>query len=131
MFFVPYWEHAFSEDCRVHVFTIQENIDRIRKRLGKDSHFIWEDGQPVSQAVHGRDTPNGAIINWVYTPPHFRGRGYATSVVAELSRSLLDSGKSFCCLFADASNPISCELYRKLGFYDVCNFDEIRFDTGR
>ena len=130
MFFVPFWEHAFSEDCRVQVFSIPESVERIRTRLGRGSHFIWEDGSPVSQAVHGRDTPNGAIINWVYTPPHFRGRGYATSVVAELSKELLDRGKRFCCLFADADNKTSREIYRKLGYYDVCNFEDIRFDTG-
>ena len=128
MFFVPYWEHAFSVDCRVHAFSIPENVERIRTRVGKDTHFIWEDGAPVSQAVFGRETPNGAIVNWVYTPPHYRGRGYATSVVAELTRSLLERGKSFCCLFADADNPISCEIYRKLGYYDVCLFDDIRFE---
>ena len=131
MSFTPYWERAFSEDCRAHVFSLPENVERIRTRLGKDTHYIWENGAPVSQAVHGRDTPNGAVINWVYTPPHFRGKGYATSVVAELSRDLLDRGKRFCCLFADADNPVSCELYHKLGYYDVCAFEEIRFDTGR
>ena len=129
MIFVPYWEHAFSEECGAHVFTISENFDRISSRLGKGSHFIWEDGFPVSQAVHGRDTPNGAIINWVYTPPHLRGRGYATSVVAALSESLLERGKSFCCLFADADNPVSCEIYRNLGYYDICTLEDIRFDT--
>jgi len=127
MFFVPYWEHAFSEECRVHVFSIQENTERIRTRIGKDTHFIWEDRVPVSQAVHGRNTPNGAIISWVYTPPHFRGRGYATTVVAELTRSLLERGKLFCCLFADADNPISCGIYRRLGYYDQHLFDDIRF----
>lgn len=127
MFFVPFWERSFSEDSKVQVFSIKDNVDRIRTRLGKNSHFIWEDGIPVSQAVNGRCTPNGAVINMVYTPPHYRGRGYATSVVAELAGSLLKRGHSFCCLFADAENPVSRELYRKLGFYDVYTFDDIRF----
>ena len=127
-FFIPYWERAFSEDCRAHVFTIPEYTERLVSRLGKDTHYIWENGVPVSQAVHGRDTPNGAVINSVYTPPHYRGLGYATSVVAALSGALLDSGRSFCCLFADAENPVSCGIYRKLGFYDVCELEDIRFD---
>ena len=131
MFFAPYWERAFSEDCRTPVFSIQENTDRLKTRLGKDTHYIWEDGAPVSQAVHGRDTPNGAVINGVYTPPHYRGRGYATSVVAELSKSLLERGKGFCCLTADSDNPTSCKLYRSLGYYDVCKLENIRFDIRR
>ena len=128
MLFAPYWERAFSEDCRTTVFTIAENTERLKTRLGKGTHFLWEDGLPVSQAVHGRNTPNGALINGVYTPPEFRGRGYASSVVAELSNSLLRSGKDFCCLFADADNSVSLRLYRKLGYYDVCDLEDIRFN---
>ena len=125
--FVPHWELAFSEERSVQAFSIAENEERIRTRLGKDTHFIWEDGEPVSQAVHGRNTPNGAVITWVYTPPCYRGRGYATSIVAELSRAMLESGKLFCCLFADADNPLSRKIYRNLGYYDVCDFEDIRF----
>ena len=128
MFFAPYWERAFSEDCRSHVFSIQEYTQRLTNRLGKDTHFFWEDGIPVSQAVHGRDTPNGAVINGVYTPPHYRGLGYAKSAVAGLSKALLDSGIPFCCLFADSGNPVSCGLYKSLGFYEVSELENIRFD---
>jgi len=128
--FVPAWEQAFCVDCRIPVYTIAENKERIRTRLGKDTHFIWEDGRPVAQAVYGRDSPNGAAISWVYTPPQYRGYGYATSVVAELSKSIFSRGKKFCCLYADAGNPVSCGVYRRLGYYSVCNFDEIKLDTG-
>jgi len=127
MFFAPYWEQAFSEDCRTTVFSIPENTKRLAARLAKGTHFIWEDGVPVSQAVLGRDTPNGALINGVYTPPQYRGRGYARSSVAELSNRLLGRGKSFCCLLADAGNPVASGLYRKLGYYSVCDMEDIRF----
>jgi len=129
LFFAPYWERAFSEDCRTTVFTITENTERLKTRLKKGTHYIWEDGVPVSQAVHGRDTPNGALINGVYTPPFFRGRGYASSVVATLSNTLLEHGKGFCCLLADADNPASYGMYRKLGYSDVCKLEDIRFVT--
>ena len=126
MSFAPYWERAFSEDCRTRVFTIEENTRRLKTRLGKGTHLIWEDERPVSQAVHGRDTPNGAVINGVYTPPQHRGQGYATSVVAELSNKLLARGKSFCCLFADADNPASRKIYAKLGYMDVCELKVLK-----
>jgi len=126
--FAPFWEQAFCIDCRIPAFSLHENEERIKTRLDKDSHFIWEDVLPVAQAVYGRDTPNGAVINWVYTPPLYRGRGYATSVVAEVSKTLFERGKSFCCLFADADNPASRRVYHKLGYYDVSEFEQISFN---
>ncbi|MCL2409595.1 MAG: GNAT family N-acetyltransferase [Oscillospiraceae bacterium] len=127
--YVPYWERAFSEECDVETYDIPTNVERAKMRLGNDTHYIWEDGHPVSQAAHGRSTKNGAVVNAVYTPPHYRGKGYASSVVAELSRILLERGNKFCCLFADANNPISCGIYRKIGYYDLCVFDEIKFES--
>jgi hypothetical protein len=128
--YTPLWEQAFCIDCRLPAFSLSENEERIRTRIDRGSHFIWEDGLPVAQAVYGRDTPNGAVINWVYTPPLYRGKGYATSVVAWLSQSLFDRGKSFCCLFADADNPASCRVYHKLGYYDICEFEQIQIEIG-
>ena len=126
--FAPYWYRAFSEECRVKVFGISELAEDIRRQIGGDSYYIWEDRQPVSQAALGHVTPNGAVVNAVYTPPYYRGRGYATSCVAALSQMLLDRGYKFCALFADAANPVSCAIYRKIGFRDICSFAEIKFD---
>jgi hypothetical protein len=125
--FTPLWEHAFCVDCSLPTYKLSESEERIKARIGKNIHYMWVDGQPVAQAVFGRNTPNGAAISWVYTPPEYRGRGYATSVVAELTKNILAGGKSFCCLFADAANPASCAVYRKLGFIDVCEVDELKF----
>ncbi len=127
LFFAPYWGRAFGEDCRVEVYSIPEMTEQIRKHIGRDKHYIWEDGQPVSQAVNEHVTPNGAIISNVYTPPHYRGRGYASACVASLSQLLLDRGHKFCALFADTENPVSCGIYRKLGYKDQCGFAEIKF----
>jgi len=125
--FVPFWEQAFCLDCEIPAFPLEENTERIKTRIGKDTHYIWEDGLPVAQAVCGRETPNGAVITWVYTPPLYRGRGYAKSVVAEVVKSIFRHGKKYSCLFADAENPASCAVYHKLGFFDVSEFLEIHF----
>ncbi|HWR18206.1 MAG TPA: GNAT family N-acetyltransferase [Clostridia bacterium] len=128
LYFAPYWERAFGEDCHVEVYDILTSVDRLKNRLNKGMHYIWEDGYPVSQAVHGRSTVNGAVINGVYTPPHYRNCGYASSTVSELSKILLERGNKFCCLSADAKNPISCGIYRKIGYVDLCVYDQIKFD---
>jgi len=128
LLFAPYWERAFSEECEVETYDIPTNVERISGRVGMNNHYIWEDGHPVSQAYNMRHTRSGACISGVYTPPQYRGKGYASSVVAELSLILLERGNKFCYLFADAENPISCGIYRKLGYHDICVFDEIKFD---
>jgi len=126
--FTPFWERDFSIECKIPVFDVGEYKNRIQTRLGRNIHYIWVDEVPVAQAVWGRTTPNSAAVSWVFTPPEHRGKGYATSVVAELSRSILKSGKTSCCLFADAANPVSTKIYRSIGYYDVCTVDEIKFD---
>ncbi|MDR1330226.1 MAG: GNAT family N-acetyltransferase [Oscillospiraceae bacterium] len=130
LYYTPYWARASGEECRVEVFDIPTYVERQRSIVEANTYYIWEDGRPVSQAAQGRKTQNGVVLAAVYTPPHYRGRGYASSVVAELSQILLERGNKFCCLFADAENPISCGIYRKIGYYDLCVFDEIRFENG-
>jgi len=128
LYFVPYWEREFAVECGVEVFDIHTNIAQVRERVGKDCHYIWEHGAPVAQAVHGRSTPNGAVLTGVYTPPPYRGRGYAGACVAYLSHLLFSRGHKFCALLADASNPISNHVYHKIGYREVCLLDKINFD---
>jgi predicted GNAT family acetyltransferase len=130
LFFLPYWELAFNMDCRLDEGGLQDKVNQVKARINRNYQYIWEDGHPVSQAYQSKKTPNGAGISGVYTPPHYRNKGYASSVVSELSRILLENGNKFCFLFADAENPISCGIYRKIGYRDLCVFDEIKFDKG-
>jgi uncharacterized protein len=83
--------------------------------------FFWEDGKPVSMAHKSRPTENGMSVAGVYTPPELRGKGYATSCVAELSRDILKSGKKFCTLYTDLSNPTSNTIYKRIGYKEVCD----------
>lgn len=77
---------------------------------------VWDiNGKAVAQAgVFGTDKV--ARIAAVYTPPQTRGHGYASAVVAYLSQQQLDLGKKICCLYADARNPVSNSIYRKIGY---------------
>ncbi len=98
-----------------------------RRRIANKEIFVWENAGPVSVAARSRPTTNGVSVNLVYTPPEYRGRGYATACVASLSRHLLDSGFSFCTLFADLANPTSNHVYKKIGYRPICDFAEWRF----
>lgn len=88
--------------------------------------YLWEDGEPVSMAGYGGRTPHGIRIGPVYTPPAFRGRGYASACVARLSQDQLDAGRRFCCLYTDRANPTSNHIYQAIGYEPVCDVQEYR-----
>jgi GNAT superfamily N-acetyltransferase len=101
-------------------------------RLGEDKQSgicLWDhEGDVVSLAAFGGETPNGMRIGPVYTPPEQRGRGYASALTAALSAQLLASGRRFCFLYTDLGNPTSNRIYRAIGYEHVCDSAEIVFE---
>lgn len=86
---------------------------------------LWLDGeQPVSFSGYGGLTPNGIRVGPVYTPPELRRRGYASALVAELTKMLLDGGRKFCFLFTDLANPTSNSIYQRVGYEPVSDADQ-------
>lgn len=112
------WMVAFAEDAlpKAEHLSQEEAILKARDRIAQSSIAVWDvEGEIVSQAaVSGTDTV--ARVNFVYTPPEQRGNGFASAVVAHLSRQLLDQGREMCCLYADARNTVSNAIYRKIGY---------------
>jgi uncharacterized protein len=114
------WTAAFSR-------AIGEEDDgaRMAGNLLKDRRvFFWIDGGPRAMAAWAGPTPNGIRINFVYTPPEFRRRGYASNLVAQLSRQLLAQGRKFCFLNADQANPTSNHIYESIGYVRVSTFEK-------
>lgn len=72
-------------------------------------------GKPVAQASFS-GTDKVARINRVYTAPDHRGHGYASAVVANLTKLQLEKGKKMSCLYADARNTKANSIYRKIGY---------------
>ena len=122
------WAHSFHEDVfsSVGPNTPEDDINR---KIDKREVYLWEDGVPVSMAAKTRPTENGITINFVYTPPELRRKGYATSCIAMLSRELLRTGYKFCMVYTDLSNPTSNSIYRKTGFEEVCDSVEYTFSA--
>ena len=96
-------------------------------RTGSRTWYVWEDGGPVSLAASGGPTPNGIRIGPVYTPPEFRGHGYASAVTAVASQAALDSGRRLVFLFTDLANPTSNKIYQQIGFEPVIDVDLLTF----
>lgn len=111
-----------------------DDLERLERTLdarfgGVDAGFwFWSLGdEPVSFAGFSGPTPTGIRIGPVYTPPGHRRRGYATALVAELSRFLLDRGHRACFLYTDLSNATSNAIYERIGYRRVADAAEIRF----
>ncbi len=93
----------------------------------RDSLCVWQNGVSVSMAAYAGATPNGIRINAVYTPPEYRGKGYASSCVATLSSRLLKQGYKYCFLFTDLANSTSNHIYQKIGYQSVSNITNYSF----
>lgn len=117
-----------------HAFTVEAGVDDprpatevVKGPIGEGRMYVWDDSRPVSMAAWSGPTPGGVRISGVYTPPEYRGRGYASACVADLSQMLLDQGRRFCALFTDLANPVSNRLYARLGYEPVSDFAQYSF----
>lgn len=91
---------------------------------------VWCDdtGRIVSMAAWAGPTPNGVRVNFVYTPPELRGRGFASNCVATLTRQLLASGRKSVFLFTDMANPVSNRIYQRIGYRHIADQQKILFN---
>lgn len=124
------WMGAFTAEAfgAADPERVERGVD-LRLRGEGTGFWLWEDGEPVSLVGCSGRTANGIRIGPVYTPPPFRGRGYARAATAAASRDLLGEGLRFCVLFADRANPTANRLYRAIGYAPLGDVDEYRFDA--
>ncbi len=94
--------------------------------IASASLWFWEQERPVSMAASTRPTGSCVAINSVFTPRRWRGHGYASACVFNLTQQLLET-HSHCVLYTDLDNPTSTGLYTRLGFEPVSDSWVIRF----
>jgi uncharacterized protein len=121
------WCEQFCIDARIDDETVYFRAQLPRK-IADQSLFVWETDEAVSMAAIERETSHGIAISWVYTPAHLRNKGYATACVAALTQRMLDSGKRFCCLYTDLTNPTSNSIYQKIGYQPICDVQDWLFE---
>lgn len=123
------WEQGFADDA--HLPPTERDPAFVAGVVDaglKDGVFsLWEhDGRPRATARLRPIAGFGARVSGVYTPPLERGRGYAAALTAALSQAVLDRGQ-FCCLFADADNPLTNRIYQRIGYVKVADFADVLF----
>jgi len=123
------WLGAFAQEAGLPV--PGDPRLRARRLTGGDGGdpllALWVDGGPVSMAGFPARTRHGVRIGYVYTPPEHRRRGYATALVAQVSRQVLESGFSHCVLYTDLANPTSNSIYRRLGYRPLLDVMDVDF----
>ncbi|MFX0031528.1 MAG: GNAT family N-acetyltransferase [Candidatus Hermodarchaeota archaeon] len=112
---------------------VQETVQFFRNQMDEGRSTIYlligDDNNPLSIVNKAGKTPNGNFINFVYTPPHLRKKGYATEIVAKISKMLLEEGNKYCFLFTDLSNPTSNSIYQKVGYRPVIDMNHYKFTS--
>ncbi|MBM7584171.1 putative GNAT family acetyltransferase [Bacillus pakistanensis] len=123
------WIIGFIKDTGESTLTPEQARKRAEEMIEKEkSVYLWDvNGKPVSMARSARKTKNGITINLVYTPNEFRKEGYGTSVVATLSRKLLET-YDFCTLYTDLDYPTSNKIYMEIGYVPVCDSTLMKFE---
>jgi uncharacterized protein len=131
MHFFPYWVEAFNAASSYGKTEMSiPQVERLyRYRLSMKKLYVLEvDGMPVSMAGFTREMQTAIGIAFVYTPPYYRQKGYASSCVAQISQIALDKGFTKCVLYTDLLNPTSNSIYRKIGYTAICDSLMLKFD---
>jgi GNAT superfamily N-acetyltransferase len=114
---------------------VSDNPERIMaavpRRVAGGHYWIWDDTGAKALAAWTPAGDDAARIAPVYTLPGARTRGYATALVAALSRALLAGGRQRLFLLTDVANPTSNAVYSRIGFRpqsDIYHFDFVDRD---
>jgi predicted GNAT family acetyltransferase len=118
------WLEAFARDTLTPAGDTRAKAVELMR---DESLWVWDDGVPRSVVAAAAWTPHGVRIGYVYTPPAFRARGYATNAVASLSDRLLRAGRRVCFLYTDLANPTSNAIYARIGYRPVCDVVDVDF----
>ena len=126
------WYAAFGRDAaeqagRSEPHDVEdEGREAMLRRIHDESVWMWEDETGAAVHLTGASRPMFGVsrIGPVYTPPEHRGRGYASAVVATVSRTLVDQGARVC-LFTDQANPVSNAIYERLGYRPLADQAQI------
>lgn len=100
-----------------------------RTLIDQDRLRLWDDDGVVSMAARAGVTRTAVRVGYVYTPAEARGKGYATALVAALTREVLESGRRSAFLYTDLANPTSNAIYARIGYVPVCDVVDVEIRT--
>lgn len=120
------WARAFSRDAGLPEADAGLAVER---RLRDGRLFIWDHDGAVSMV--GTSPPVAGVVRLgpVFTPLQARRRGYASALVADVSRRALAAGATRCMLYTDLANATSNNIYQAVGYRRSTDAQEYLFHT--
>ena len=115
------WVEGFIEEATLEMEgrTLDSVVDAL---ITPRILYLWKTPRPVAMAAWVAPTRRGASINFVYTPPEFRGQGYGKAVSAALGAQMLASGLRYCFILTDVADARTNALYQSIGARTLCEF---------
>jgi hypothetical protein len=119
------WYVAFAAEAGAAVADLDRAVEHA---LAAGGCWLWQDtgGAPVSLATRRPVMAGSARIGPVYTPPQQRRHGYGSAVTAAATADVLGGG-AVPVLFTDLANPISNDIYQRLGYRAVEDMLNVEF----
>lgn len=121
------WTKDFFKETLPYELQEDSLFERTMEAVEAGQIFVLKDPTPCCMVKVIRTTNYSSRLTYVYTPPEKRGRGYATSLVSEVSRKLLASGDSLIVLYTISTDLITNKMYKRLGFDPVGELHDIGF----
>ena len=121
------WYLLFERETGIGASSHGEASMKIEQFLEDKEVYVWEvAGETVSCMKKARPSKHGITVSFVFTPKKYRGRGYARTMVAEVTEELLLE-YDFVMLYTDLKNPTSNKIYTEIGYEKIANPVHLRF----
>ncbi|WP_033541986.1 GNAT family N-acetyltransferase [Planococcus sp. CAU13] len=121
------WYLLFEKDTGMGPSSYKEAAAKIERFLNDKEIYVWEvQGEVVSCMKKSRPSKHGISVGFVFTPEKHRRKGYARTLVAEVTEELLLE-YDFVMLYTDLKNPTSNKIYSEIGYEQIGNPVHLRF----
>ncbi|MBI3148693.1 MAG: GNAT family N-acetyltransferase [Betaproteobacteria bacterium] len=126
-----WWEH-FREETRTPG-QLRDLLAAVASRIPGRGIVLWCAPEPIAMAAYTLLLPDTARLSAVFTARGARQQGYASALVAQLSRQLMLRGtddarpRRACFLSTDAHNPVSNAIYERIGFREQGEHQHLDF----
>ncbi|MGI2328820.1 GNAT family N-acetyltransferase [Planococcus sp. YIM B11945] len=121
------WMLLFESETGIEMSGPAEAARKIDLFIEEKEVYVWEaEGEVVSCMKKTRPSKHGITVSFVFTPNNHRRKGYARSLVAEVTEELLLE-YDFAMLYTDLQNPTSNKIYKEIGYEQIANPVHLKF----